>query len=361
MAVRKRGGRWHYDFMIRRVRYRGTLPEARNKSQAERAENRVREDVYNGRYGKPTGESIFVQYAEDVFLPWSRENKRSFVNDEYHVKTFKAYFGDKSFREITPMLLEKFKRDRLHGKTRYGRERRPASVNRELQLMSKIFNLAIRDNLTESNPCKSVKKLREDNHRNRYLLIEEEQKLLAQLTGPRAHLKPIVLLAIHTGMRRGEILNLRWSEVDFGRNVVHVTRTKSGKDRTVPLNEVARSVLLELKQHSKGSDSVFVSSKTGEALRGIKHGFARARLDAKISGLTFHDLRRTFGTRLGDDGVDAFTIMELMGHSDLRMTIRYVRGTDQSRRNAVEKLTTYGQSQKDCHKIVTMPKNKAAG
>lgn len=71
MAVRKRGGRWHYDFMIRRVRYRGTLPEARTKDQAQRAENQVKEDVYNGRYGKPTGDTVFIEYDKALCGPGS--------------------------------------------------------------------------------------------------------------------------------------------------------------------------------------------------------------------------------------------------------------------------------------------------
>ena len=360
MSVRKRGGRWHFDFMIRGLRYRGAIPEARTKAQALQAEVRIKQEIFDGRYGKPSGEAIFVKYAEDVFLPWSRENKRSYVNDEYHIETFKDYFGNKSFREITPMLLEKFKRDRRHGETRYKRERRPASVNRELQLLSKFFNLAIRDGLTDTNPCRNVMKLREDNQRNRYLLPAEEKRLLLQLDGPRAHLKPIVLLAIHTGMRRGEILKLRWAEVDFVRNLIYVTSTKSGKDRTVPLNDVARTVLTDLKKEANGSASVFVCDKTGKAPLDIKTGFARAREDSKIEGFRFHDLRHTFATRLADSGVDPFTIAELLGHADLRMTKRYTHATDQRRRSAVASLSNYSQ-EKNCHKIVTMPKRKAAG
>lgn len=107
-------------------------------------------------------------------------------------------------------------------------------------------------------------KRREDNQRNRYLLPAEEKRLLLQLDGPRAHLKPIVLLAIHTGMRRGEILKLRWAEVDSVRNLIYVTSTKSGKDRTVPLNDVARTVLTDLKKQSNGSATVFVCDKTGK-------------------------------------------------------------------------------------------------
>jgi integrase len=121
------------------------------------------------------------------------------------------------------------------------------------------------------------------------------------------------------------------------------------------------SVLVELKNQDSGSTSVFVCDKTGAALLDIKTGFARARSDAKIEGLRFHDLRHTFATRLADSGVDPFTIAELLGHADLRMTQRYTQTTDQRRRSAVEKLSAYSQSAKDCHNVVTMPKNKAAG
>src|ERR1044071_6178629 len=98
MAVRKRSGNWHYDFMIRRVRYRGSIPEAQTKRQAEQAEARIRIEVYEGRYGRPSGEEMFIKYAEETFLPWSRENKRSYGNDVYHIETFRSFFGSRSLR-----------------------------------------------------------------------------------------------------------------------------------------------------------------------------------------------------------------------------------------------------------------------
>ena len=134
-----------------------------------------------------------------------------------------------------------------------------------------------------------------------------------------------------------------------------VTSTKSGKDRTVPLNEIARAVLVDLKEQGNGSASVFICDKTGEAPRDVKTGFARARSDAKIEGLRFHDLRHTFATRLADSGVDPFTIAEL------RMTKRYTHATDQRRRSAVAMLSNYSQPAANCHKIVTTPKKRAAG
>jgi len=211
----------------------------------ERAETKVREDVYCDRYGQPTGEAIFVQYAENVFLPWSRENKRSWKDDEYHVETFKIHFNGKTFREITPMLVEKFKMERRQGLTVKGEQRSVASVNRELACLSKIFSMAVDNKETATNPCSQVKKYRENNERIRFLTADEERALLAALTGQRAYLGPIIKVAINTGMRRGEILAMKYSWVDFARGCIRIPgeATKNGKARTVPMNEVVRDAV----------------------------------------------------------------------------------------------------------------------
>lgn len=219
MSVRKRGGRWHYDIMIRRTRHRGTIAEARTKQEAKDAEAAVRREIFEGTYGKPKGDGSFIEYAEQVFLPWSKSNKRSWKTDERNVEVLKIHFQGKSFRDVTPMLIEKFKKTRLKSPTRNDRQRSGASINRELACISKIFSLAIRDGKTSFNPCRQVKKYEEHNERNRYLLPDEEERLLAALTGSRAHVRPIVQVAINTGMRRGEILAMRWSWVDLARGL----------------------------------------------------------------------------------------------------------------------------------------------
>lgn len=150
---------------------------------------------------------------------------------------------------MSPLLIEKFKRDRRESITRRESVRSPASVNHELTLLSKIFNLAIDYKVTDTNPCKKVKKYKLDNKRYRYLLPEEEPRLMAALSGPRAHLKPLVIVAIGTGMRRGELLSLRWANVDFSRGLIHVMnsrreQTKSGHSRSIPMNRISRTELL---------------------------------------------------------------------------------------------------------------------
>jgi integrase len=120
-------------------------------------------------------------------------------------------------------------------------------------------------------------------------------------------------------------------------------------------------VLIDLKEQSEGAESGFVCDKTGAPPLDVKTGFAKAREEAEIEGLRFHDLRHTFATRLADSAVDPFTIAELLGHADLRMTKRYTHSTDQRRRKAVEKLSRFSKLGGHCHKIVTRPKKKAAG
>jgi integrase len=211
-------------------------------------------------------------------------------------------------------------------------------VNMELALLSRIFSLAVDMEEAATNPCRKVRKLRVDNQRNRYLSATEEAALMAQLTGSRAHLKPIVELALGTGMRRGELLGLAWQQVDFSRGVIHITNTKTARDRTIPMSQHVRDVLLSLHRTRKG-DRVFTSIKRKDSGRGIvdiKKGFVAACNDAGIVDFHFHDLRHTFATRLGDHGCSVTAIAALLGHSNTQMTARYTHATDDALRSAVE-------------------------
>jgi integrase len=337
--VRKRGYRWYFDFMVRRVRYRGAIPEARTKWQAEKVEARIRLEVYENRYGRSSGGQLLSEFVDKVFLPWSKANKRSSRDDELHANVICDFFAGKTFDQISPLLVEKFKKQRRESVTRYERERTPASVNRELAALSRIFSLAIDNGILETNPCRKVKRLRENNERRRYLTSEEEERLMAVLTGRRAHLRPVVLLAINTGMRRGELLSLMWRNVDFQRSVIHVTNTKTGKDRDVPMNSDVRYILLDLQRQGKDEAFVFKNRKTGVNLIDVKRAFNGACVDAGIEDFRFHDLRHTAGTRLADAGADAFTIAEILGHATLQMTKRYTHATDERKRKAVEALS----------------------
>ena len=123
------------------------------------------------------------------------------------------------------------------------------------------------------------------------------------------------------------------------------------------MNREVRAILLELCKGKSGDDYVFSGPKTGKRLMAVKTGYKRALRLAWIEGLTWHDVRATFGTVLGEAGYDAFTIAQLMGHSDVRMTARYVRATERNKRTAVEAVRLESQAAR--HKGVTAEEQPA--
>ena len=159
------------------------VPGARTQAQAERAENQIREAIYERRYDP--GKKLFSEFVDETFLPWSKANKRSYREDEQRSVTLKDFFGEKHLRDIKPMMIEKFKRERLATPTKHDKEDRPrprtaASVNRDLACLSKILSTAFDNELIDSNPMRRVRLLKESPSRERFITAEEEKRLFAQ-------------------------------------------------------------------------------------------------------------------------------------------------------------------------------------
>lgn len=337
------GKSYYYDFTVRGVRYRGALRDARNFAQAKQAAERVWDDVFNERYNpepkEPEPETLFSDFVEGTYLPLQRTNKkRSYDRDKQITGVLCEFFAGKTLKDIKKSDVEKFKRVRLESETRYERKRSPATVNRELAVLSAVLTLAVDDELIPSNPCRKVRPLRMDNQRSRYLTHDEEERLMAALEG-QEWLKNVVTMAVHTGMRRGEIFKLKWFDVDFSRGVIHVRDTKTAKDRDVPMSGAVREML---ERQPKTSGHVFPSPKTGGQLVDIKRPFGLACEAAQVKGFRFHDLRHTAATRMADAGINVVVIAEILGHGDIRTTKRYSHAMDEAKREAVEKLAKSG-------------------
>lgn len=344
MTVRKRGKVWWYDFGNHK--YRGRIPEARTKYEAEQAEIKLKRDVFEGKYGRQFGTMPFAQFVGDpdaecdqfgegTFLEWSKNNKRSWKHDRFRVRVLLKTFRGKTLGEISAADVERFKSRRQHSLTKHETQRSPASVNRELELLSRIFSLAVRLGLAEFNPCTRVSKFKLQNQRYRYLLPDEEPALLAQCTERREHLVTLIPVAIGTGARKSEQLGLKVGQVDFFRSLVVFDKTKSGKTRVVEMNSEVRQILLELCKGKQPNDYVWVNPDTGRPYTDIKRAFSGACRDAKIQGLVWHDLRATYGTRLGEAGFNAYAIAELMGHANITTSRRYVRSVPSGSGEAV--------------------------
>ena len=341
--VHKRGNRWYYAFMIRRRRYRGVIPEAQNKWQAEKAEARIKNEIYEGKYGKAAGETLFSEFVEKSYIPWTKGNKRSWRIDICRLKPLVAFFGKKRLCEISPFLIEKYKVKRRNTPVVSKKKQKPrsiGSVNRELRLLSRVFKLAIANNEICENPCQKVGIIKGEQGRTRYLLPDEEKKLMDVLVGDRAHLKDMVVLVINTGLRVSEVFGLRLEHIDFHRDVIYVKRTKTDEDREVPLNDTSRNLLQRLVSQAKEKrqDYLFTNPLTKGPYTSIKTAWKTACRLAGIADLRFHDLRHTFGTRAADAGVPLPAIRDVMGHKTTTMTERYAHATDEGRRRAVEAI-----------------------
>lgn len=259
----------------------------------------------------------------------------SWENYHYMAPVIRRRFGKLGFEELDTQIVDAFKAELRNSITRRGTRRSEADTNHFLEMLSRVYTLAMEYGQAHHNPCKG-RLFKLDNQRYRYLLPEEEPKLLEVLTERRAHLRPQVIVSIGTGLRKRELLNLRREHVDLSRDLIVVTRTKSRRNREVPMNDQVREVIVELCKGKRPWDYLFANPRTGKPFTDSKHAFTTACRDAGIKGLWWHDLRATFGTRLGEAGFSLKYIMELMGHSDPQTCLRYVRATDAAKRAAVQ-------------------------
>src|SRR6266550_2296193 len=217
--------------------------------------------------------------TRDTFLLWSKANKRSHREDEQRSVTLKDFFGEKHLRDIKPMMIENFKRERLATPTKHDKEdrprpRTPASVNRDLACLSKVLSMAFDNELIDSNPMRRVRLLKESPSRERFITADEEKKLFAELTGKRDHIRSVVTIALNTGMRRGEILGLQWEHMNFLARTIFIARSKTGRTRTIPMNDIVFKELRALKQDAGPKEFVFSNSRTGINIDSIKTGWA---------------------------------------------------------------------------------------
>ena len=267
----------------------------------------------------------FCEYSDLYLQDYAFVAKESGETDEYRLKRIKEFFKDvDNLRDITPLSIQKFRAERLKDGVS------KVTTNREIQLLKKMFNVAIEESYLEENPAKKIKLYSElDTVRDRVLEEEEEQpRLFSELA---EHVRPLVFVALHTGMRKGELLKLKWQNVNLEKRQIKVEKTKSKKVRFIPINSVLFDEFSKLKLKKGQEQRVFPFKYTQTA-------WENARRRAGLDDLTFHDLRRTFGTRLLEAGVDIVTISKLYGHSSVLVTQRYLHPKDKLSKEAVEAL-----------------------
>lgn len=305
------------------------------------------------------------KFLDDHYNDWAESSQKSGKANCQRIRAAFSEFQGKRIDKLTPWQIDKWKSDRKRSGTS------AATINRDLRMLRAALNKAVDWGLMDSNPIRTVKLLKGgDNSRVRYLSAAETQRLMKALDARESnkrvkrasgnqwrsergrkqlptvkgqeytdHIKPMVLLSLHTGLRFGEITSLIWADVSFGLHpniTVQAAYSKSRKVRHIPLNSTALSVLKTWKgKHVEESDLVFPSPSGGK-LTTVKTAWSKLRQEADLTDFNWHDLRHDFASKLVMAGVDLNTTRELLGHGSLQMTLRYAHLAPEHKAAAIE-------------------------
>jgi len=343
MGVYKKDNRWYIDYYQpdgKRKRETVTIPGVDpahiNRQDALKALSIRKGQIAEGKFeiAQTRRPIAFEQFTDRYYETYSKPNKKSYESDETSIKALKRFFGGKTLQQINAWLVERYKSQRQKELTRYGRPPSKATINKELACLKHMFTKAVEWGLVSSNPVKKVKLYPEKPNKLRVLSNEEFEKLCNASYG---FLKPILIVAVNTGMRRSEILNLKWEDINFKESYIYVSDSKNNDSRAIPMNQILKDTLQSLKKKS-GGEYPFTYGDSGGPVKSVKKGFWSALRRSGIKHCRFHDLRHTFASSLVMSGVDIVTVKELMGHRDIKMTMRYSHPTPEHKKQAVERL-----------------------
>jgi len=339
-SVFKRGENWVIEYKKPNGRLRresiGKMSVA-TKSMAKEILRKREQQIKLGQYEMLEAKIPTIEQFRDEYIRFIRDIKqnRSWELAIAQLKRLEGFFDCRKLSDISSNDIDDYKLFRL-------KQVKPATVNRELACLSHLFNLAKRQKrFFGENPVSISRLLPEHNQVERILTKDEEVRLLD--SSPPA-LQAILLCALHTGMRKNEILSLKWDNVDLNKKLITLehTNTKSKKIRRIPVNSILRKILLEQKLKVGSSNYVFLSTKGSPYKRhdSLKQAYKGACRRARIKGLRFHDLRHTAATRMIESGASIVAVSRILGHADLKTTMRYAHPED-TLKDAVEALATY--------------------
>ncbi|GFO61679.1 integrase [Geomonas silvestris] len=263
--------------------------------------------------------------------------QRGYRNKKSIIKMAEDEFGNLPLKHFTLAFLESYQAKLLAS------ELSEATVNRRICCIKHMFTKAVDWKMASESTMKEVHKVKmfkESLKRDRFLSREEIERLLEACGTDRQqlHLKPIIIFAVNTGCRKSEILRLKWQNVDLEHGFISIHEPKNKEMRMTPINAPLRQLLDGLPRE-EGIDYVFFNFKTGDRLLDLKRSFPTAVKKAKLKGdVVFHTLRHTFASHLVMSGVDIATVSRLLGHKDLKMTMRYSHLAPNHLSNAVGAL-----------------------
>lgn len=360
----------HYRIDGKRNKYRIgrnlTVAQARDIAKEISGEVAKGIDINNQRklLRNQANSHTLKSFIEKPYSEWRYANRKRVKDTIDRLKKhFYPLFKNTKLKDISAWNVEKWKTARLKSGIK------PTTVNRDIAELKSVLSKAVEWGEIEEHPLKRVKPAKIDHNPNvRYLSKEEEKRLRKSLSNRDKRIKikrasgnqwrkdrgympypdlftqtyadyltPMVILSINTGLRRGEVFHLQWEDIDPSKNTLTVSgsKTKSGHTRHIPLNNEALTVLKNWGKHHNG---LIFPNKHGEPLDNIKRAWGTLLKEANIDKFRWHDLRHHFASSLVMVGVDLNTVRELLGHSDIKTTLRYAHLAPEHKAEAVKRL-----------------------
>lgn len=326
MNLRQRNGRWYL-----RLWLNGSRREfATGERDYDKALLKISEIVRKATQETSRGPITFAEYTEE-YIPYAKANKaeKTATEEIIKLKRILEALGKRKLSEITTREIESYL-------LRRGKNVGNATVARDLALIRFMFRKAVEWGYIKENPAQKIKAPKEPPGRSRWLKDSERERLLYFCKHSKNPLLyEIVLTGLNTGMRKGELQQLTWDDVDFSERVITLRKTKNNEIRHIPISKSLLPVLTELRYKNPHWHYVF-SKPDGTAYGRWDHAFKSACKKSGIKDFRFHDLRHTFGSYLGMQGENAYVIKQLMGHKTLAMTDRYTHIDQPTLRAAVD-------------------------
>ena len=317
---------WYYHIEVNKHKERkSTGFEDIKKARDVRAKKLV--DLREGRFFDIAKDNV-TTYDEACksFMKYSETNKRSYSRDLDFVKHFKPFLSGKRLSEITPSLLEEYKRQRLN------KNKSKQTINHELSFLRAVINYAIRDKQATKNPVNDVRffKIDPEAQEDRVITEDEAARFLDNCF---PYFQNLVLAALLTSCRLGELLSLKWADVNFESRTLHIRFAKSGKGRKIYISDKLKEVIERCKKHTDGK-YVFcnhkkktwmkIDTKERKEYADIRSIYERAIAKAGVEPFTFHDFRHCGASLLSRESKDNREVLKnVLGHSDMRLSNRY--------------------------------------
>ena len=332
MSLLKRGTVWWSYFYVDGIRHQFSTGTS-NRRKAETIETKLKDEVNDQRFQivQTDPHVTFGALAAQFVASGSVR-----PHHLYHLRFLLPFFTDFPALRITKSFADGFRQARHQ----HNPSIKDATINRDLSVLRHVLYWAVDEQLLAANPLARMKMARERRTRRQVLSVAEEQSLIA---AAKKHLYTMTIMALDTGMRRGEITSQRWEDVDFAQKVLFVTHSKTpeGESREIPLTARLHNYLLE---HRKAEGLVI--DFHGRPVRIVKRTWKTALKNAQIRHVRFHDLRHTFNTRMMEAGVLQEIRMALMGHSQgSRVHALYTHIELPAKREAIRKLERWVNEQ----------------